>query len=724
MEYLAHSARHDCPPQTYQRHVEGVYALADQYARAAAAFARKDGAPLVDIVCAAADGHDIGKLDDANQRVLHQAQDARRLPVHHQDAGAALLWAEGELFAACLVQSHHTGFNDMAGESGEGRRMFRDNDAQTQAHVDATLPAMARLHRQLTGRHDMRKAGEVQGDLSVFLRMALSCLADADHTDTARHYDRYPVSQTDVKLCAQERLARLDTWAAALGGVDERSRLRHKMYEDCRNSSQTEGFSACDSPVGSGKTTAVMAHMLRQAAARGARRIFVVLPYTSIISQSVAVYRKCLTLPGEDPKQVVAELHYRADHKDEDTRRLTALWRAPIVVTTAVAFFETIASNRPEALRRLHELPGSMIFVDECHAALPVRLLPVAWHWMKVLAEEWGCYWVLASGSLVRFWQMPNFTREQAVVKELVSKELRAQLLQYEKRRVAFRWKPVPQSRRELMEWVQACPGPRLLILNTVQTAAVLANDLCTAYGRERVEHLSTALTAQDREATLSRVKARLRDTADNDWTLVATSCVEAGVDLSFRTGFRELASLLSLLQAAGRVDREGAYGDAEMWSFKLQDDTLLKRNPGLKASQWVLERFFDRGVEIKPELSTTAIEAELRYDDSASAGRRTLWDMEAESAFRSVADDFVVIDKDTVTIVTSEALAGQIKSGQADWQLLQKQGVSIPRRKAQEYHLEKLAQDLYRWHLGYNGFVGYMAGVVQGLAVGQTDDL
>jgi len=83
-----------------------------------------------------------------------------------------------------------------------------------------------------------------------------------------------------------------------------------------------------------------------------------------------------LVLPGENADEVVAELHHRADFESEDTRYLTALWRTPIIVTTAVAFFETLASNSTATLRRLHELPGSAIFVDESHAALPAKLLP------------------------------------------------------------------------------------------------------------------------------------------------------------------------------------------------------------------------------------------------------------------------------------------------------------------------------------------------------------
>lgn len=714
MEYLAHSAKGEHPAQTYQSHVKSVLTLARKYSEATAAYAKKDKTALINIVLAAANVHDLGKLDEENQRVLKHPGQMKHLPVHHQDAGAAHLIHSRAEFAAYLVQSHHRGLNDINDENTDDRPMFRDNDSVTRAHVDSMLETLINLHRQLITCPRLSAVADIQGNLPVFLRMALSCLADADHTDTASHYGQYPAEDEAPALRPAERLAQLDMWINRWDKKDERNQLRREMYLACRNSIQSAGISACDSPVGSGKTTAIMAHLLQQAMIRGSRRIFVVLPYINIISQSVEAYRKYLVLPGEDPESIVAELHYRADFENLETRCLTALWRAPIIVTTAVAFFETLAANRPASLRRLHELPGSMIFLDECHAALPARLLPVAWHWIKILSEEWSCYWVLASGSLIRFWLMQDFTRDQADVGELVSEDLRLRLLCYEKQRVTFRWMSIPKSRQELITWVQSCPGPRLLIVNTIQTAAVLADELRKTSGRNSVEHLSNALKAEDLQVTLKRVQNRLQDKTDQDWTLVATSCVEAGIDLSFRTGFRELASLLSLLQSAGRINRHGLDSVAEMWSFKLQDDPLLTRNRSLKASETVLERLFEQGAEIKPELCTNAIAAELAYDDSGMMHRKTLWDLEDEVAFQSVAQNFVVIESDTVILVTDQALADQIRSGQADWRLLQKKGINIPRKKAQLYRLDEIKQDIFWWHLKYDDFLGYMAGIIE----------
>lgn len=143
-----------------------------------------------------------------------------------------------------------------------------------------------------------------------------------------------------------------------------------------------------------------MAHLLRAASDKNLRRIFVVLPYTNIITQAVEVYRKALVLKGENPEEVVVAHHHKADYAMPDSRRFTMLWHAPIVVTTAVQFFETLASNMPADLRKLHRLPGSAVFLDEAHAALPTHLWPQAWQWLNELSEHWDVILFLPPGRL------------------------------------------------------------------------------------------------------------------------------------------------------------------------------------------------------------------------------------------------------------------------------------------------------------------------------------
>ena len=713
---LAHSARKNYPPQTYEAHVRGVCERAGKYAAEAECYSVKANGILSAIVRDSALLHDLGKLEERNQSVLReQSRRRRHLPVDHTDAGSAALQKMGSGCAAMLVYSHHQGLPDLSTEfAARGCSIFRNGNAAVRAETDAALPALLRQHEALFPRKPNKEVQAYDGDPAVFLRMALSCLADADHGDTAAAFGQTEKAMPELR--PQERLAALDHYVSKFGETDERSSLRRELYQSCRSAEAHSGFSVCGSPVGSGKTTAVMAHLLEQACKRNARRIFVVLPYTSIIRQSVDIYRKALMLPGETPEDVVAELHSRADFEDIETRYLTALWRAPIVVTTAVAFFETLSSHNPAALRRLHELPGSLIFVDEAHSALPIRLLPLAWHWMNVLADEWSCYWVLASGSLVRYWELQplsGLSMPQPEIAELVRPDLQRELSRYESSRITFRWREKPIGRKELPKWVQEAPGPRLLILNTVQSAAVIAADMAAEFGQTHVEHLSTALTPEDRGNTIDQIRRRLADPDDADWTLVATSCVEAGVDFSFQTGFREISSLLSLLQAAGRVNRHGRNTEAVMWSFSLQDDSMLPKNPALDVSAAVLRSYFQKRLPITPELSTRSMQDELVRDDSCMSAICDFAELEAAQQFRTLAQKFRVIDQKTVLVVPDDSMASAIAEGRASWQELQRHAVSVRKEKIVLWHLREIADGIYQWTLGYDSFLGYMHGVL-----------
>ena len=739
MEYLAHSARDGAPPQTYAEHVEHVVDRAVANARAAAY--RANGQPLCDsrdaealVQCASDAGsyHDLGKLAPENQRELKNPEERKKLPINHVDAGAAALLKlpdhSGDL-AALMVYSHHRGLPDIQDESLHAGTRYRTRDPAMREKVDASLDELLELHGRLLKRLPPVGTREaIRGDESVFCRMELSCLADADHTDTATHYDRYPTDMTSPALRAAERLKRLNDYTAHFDSQGERNRLRGEMYRKCRDTVIRENIAACDSPVGSGKTTAVMAHLLTQAIERDARRIFVILPFTNIISQSVETYRKALVLPGEEPEEVVAELHHRADFQDPLFRAYSAQWRAPIIVTTAVAFFETLASNRPSALRRLHELPGSVIFLDEAHAALPVKLLPLAWRWMQILADQWGCYWLLASGSLVEFWKLGEISDTERFVPQLVPEDLRQRMSAYEHRRIRFSRFSSPLSLEELYTSIKKSPGPRIVIVNTVQTAAVLAEGLLASYGKDsglfplksKVMHLSTAINAADREKTIQEIRSRLKKSADNmaedletDWTLVATSCVEAGVDFSFHTGFRETSSLLSLLQAAGRVGRNGEYPDAEIWSFRLQEQEWITQNPALQDAQAVLEDYFDRGREITPNLCTGAIRREL---ERGAALSDALLSAEKKLNFPEVCKSFRIIPENTVLAIVDEALKQKLHYGQANWKDIQRMGVSIREDRAKKLRLPELLPGVYNWNLRYDSFLGIMAGVLDDL--------
>jgi CRISPR-associated endonuclease/helicase Cas3 len=408
------------------------------------------------------------------------------------------------------------------------------------------------------------------------------------------------------------------------------------------------------------------------------------------------------------------------------------LWNAPITVTTAVQFFETLASNHPASLRKLHQLSGSAIFIDEAHAALPAHLWAQAWKWLKELVDNWGCYIVLASGSLNRFWELEEFSNLSLKnIPELVDDTVRKSALESESIRINYVKKDKPLTADEICNWIKELQGPRLIILNTVHSAASVAKKLSESYGdrkfsygdRRFVEHLSTALAPVHRKTILERIKKRLdsqRSPGDNDWTLVATSCVEAGIDFSFRTAAREYCSLVSTIQTAGRINRSGEYGESDLWNFQIVPGDSLKEHPSFATSSRILKQFFDEA-KVAPEYCTEAMKREVREKNQLNADNNPIVELERKKDFPSVKDKFKVIDANTVTAIIDREICERIKRHEkVDFIELQQKSVSIYSNNINKFALSSLRSlrgfnELYAWILDYDSdFLGYMAGVLK----------
>lgn len=728
MEWLARSAepRKNQPAQTYARHILGVRA-----------YAELSVLPLVPLLppvvldslraalFPAAEFHDLGKLDDDNQAVLQGRRKSQTLPIIHSDAGVVKLLSKKRIQAALLVASHHIGLPDLVAEMNRGNDFFRVEDQTKRMrgslkilvdrHCEALSCNMAKLDK-------FHPEGS-PADQSVFLRMALSCLVDADHTDSAS--PNRPLeeinSTTPLPLLPERRLIALDAYVSRFGADTERNALRRAVYEECKAFVSDDRIVASDSPVGSGKTTAVMAHLLAVAKARNLRHVFVVLPYTNIIRQSVDVYREALVLPGENPEDVVAEVHHLADFNDEASREYATQWSAPIIVTTAVAFFETLAAARPSALRRLHELAASAVFVDEAHAAVPAKFLPVVWRWMQAFANDWNVHWVLASGSLVRFWEMPEVTEaadtELRDVPMLASGALRNRSAEFESSRVTLETIPGAVSVDELLTAVSQATGPRLVILNTVQNAAVVASRFLKSGKFEAVFHLSTALTPADREATLDLVHRKLEHETEGNWVLVGTSCVEAGVDLDFAMGFREMASLTSLLQTSGRVNRSGKRQNARVVSFRFNGDDGLNANPAFEDSICVLQRILKDGRPISASLCTEALRRELQLDPRSNGLLKRIVSEECQKRFPEVEHDFKIIAADTKTVVVDQDVVRRMETFEpVDWREILRGSVQIWGYKIETMHIPEVIghPGAFKWNLEYSPFLGIMEGVLK----------
>jgi CRISPR-associated endonuclease/helicase Cas3 len=747
--WIAHSARKHLgiSVQTYANHVQDVASSTLQHLEQAARFAieKQSGQKLQIAGAWASTFHDLGKLEGENQAVLKSDEHAP-LPYPHEAAGALHCLQQGQRAAAWIIHSHHRGLTDRSTEVNQEERQhegdscrpfFPEREDLLQQTLEL-LPSLLQSHEHaaLPLHLDPRKVAVIQRkrdgtercDLGTFeMRLLLSALVDADHGDTARHY-RQEKELNPPEPRWTERLEALERYVGGLGKDEHgntisgsRDPLRQAVYQDCASSSTNVPIYACDAPVGSGKTTAVMAYLLRAAIEKELRHIFVVLPFTNIINQSVDTYRKALVLAGEDPEQVIAAHHHASEFSSPDTRGMTTLWRSPIIVTTAVQFFETLAACATPRLRKLHALPGSAIFVDEAHAAMPLHLWPSMWDRIEVLTQKWKCRFVLGSGSLPRLWENARLFAGHVVEPppSMLQATTAALGAQGELDRVVFRTNPVPQTLASLCSWIKSLPGARLVVMNTLQSAAALARQLkCDGV---RTLHLSTALTPSDRDQVLAEVRKLLKPQhrSSEGWVLVATSCIEAGVDVTFDIALRERCSIASLIQIGGRANRHGAGPRAEVWDFTAAD-ALFTPNPSLAGSREVVQLAFQQGrwdADLG-DLMTWAIEEEWKRfgnDKDARIPRKA----EQEWEFSKVAQLSQLIDDDSALAVVDRTLVEQLKQKKPVRHIdLTRGSVSIRKKVIQELALCPLNEDkqLYEWpdSLYDNNFLGIMRYILE----------
>lgn len=715
---LAHSARGGRAAQSYREHIRGVLKKAHENLKAMAPYIAKEKADFYrEILNSAAAFHDMGKLAGENQDVLFGRKQAKRLPIEHRDAGVKYLLGDKlECPEATLVYSHHRpGLPDMSTQKVAAAPFrFLAAMSDTDKNLCKYLQIQAEEIGKLPGPTDKKTV-----KLSALgYRILLSCLVDADYADTA---DKQLIG---AELRWEERILQFDRYIQNLQDRSaeqdsKRNYLRNLLYHSCKDAAVDAVMEYCDSPVGTGKTTSIMAHMLKTAQAHHLRRIFVVLPYTNIISQTVDVLREAVVLDGEDPGKIVAEHHHQADFEEPEYRHLAATWTAPIIVTTAVQFFETLAGNLPAKLRKLHQLPGSGIIFDEYHAALPVGLMLPAWKWMTELISQWGCRICMCSATTVKFWENSAFQKQSALcATPVLPPEVSESLNAFEQSRVDLNaWSgsiPHFHGAAELAAYLNNYHGSKIVVLDTIQSAAFFAQFLrlqgCDAL------HLSSALTPEDKERTIAEIKRRLSFPSEypKDWTLVATSCVECGMDFSFHYGFCELRSLQSYIQLSGRIRRncEKEFEDAILVAFSIAEDNFTA-NISFNDSQSVFEKMITSGKLSTVSVTEAVTEAFREECKMLGTLSEAICKADRLREFETVAQKFRVIDEETVTVVASQALVARIRAGeQVSAQELQRGSVNmrksvLARLRLPDSELPMLSD------LQYDAFLGYMKSLI-----------
>lgn len=773
MELIAHSIprkKPDLKPHSYASHIKEAHDYGAKVANIMLAYGRyskaEQDAWLTSLIIAI-HVHDMGKIDSENQAVLSGKKKGHGLPVDHIDAGVAACEKISNHLSAWLVRAHHApGLSDRISEKNllrhlgikynvthylRGARHYRNETDKYQLEI----------HCNVISKTDERIEGYIKAQESVCgqimqiphelpvdpmsVRLLLSCLVDADHSSAASYSTQTPMPEVQSieeianKCRWEERLSKLKTYVSELPNKatdameKQRNILRAELFDLCLNAdSNLSSIVSCAAPVGLGKTTSVMAYLIRKAMKKNLRHIFVVAPFTNIISQTAKTLKEALILEGEDPDNIIVEHHHKVDFSNPEFRQYATLWRAPIVVTTAVQFFQTLASANPTELRKLHEISGSAIFIDESHACLPPHLLRVTWHWLNLLAQNWSCEIVMASGSMFRFWNHDDVVELEAMKKvpDLMDELFYKKAFIQEKERVKFQTINGKMSLKGLVAHVVNETGKTkdaLIILNTVQSAAVVAKALAKKLNENekvtlkerKILHLSTALTPNDRECIIEELRRRQHkcEWSDKAWYLVATSCVEAGIDLDFYLGYRERCSVTSYYQTAGRINRHNKKPGAILYDFTSDIDDLLIEHRGFRHSRNIFEDLWNRiedGDDIS-ELSTLAVRREAALSNKNHVISQDLAKNETKHNYQYINDNYKIIESETFTVVIDKEITQQLLNAKpVTWQTIQMNSIQIWGNKLLEYGVSEIGDTgIYRWDLKYDDFLGYMAGAL-----------
>lgn len=509
--------------------------------------------------------HDLGKYTLPFQARLNGSP----LRVDHSTHGARIALQryglEGQLLAYGIA-GHHAG---LANGAGEGERTSLAD------RLEADLPTLeAAWEREIDlpeklsmpagfkpyGENRLQARERKPFQLAFLTRMLFSCLVDADFIDTERFYNQVE-NRSDHRQAGEtpslpQLRQQLDIYLGQFKADSDVNRLRAGILSHVRaQAGHVPGLFSLTVPTGGGKTLASLAFALDHAIRHGLRRVIFVIPFTSIVEQNAAVFRKALGPLGE---AAVLEHHsafVQPDPPRDDPERYQSIeklklamenWDAPIIVTTAVQFFESLFAAKPAQCRKLHNIAGSVVVLDEAQT-MPLKLLRPCVAAIDELARNYRASVVLCTATQPAL-KAPDFEGGLMQVHELAP-EVGQLFKQLERVRVRHLGVLDDEALAEHMRSREQV----LCIVNNRRHARAVYQAMADLPG---ARHLTTLMCAKHRSAVLAEVRQMLKD--GKPCRLVSTSLIEAGVDVDFPTVLRAEAGLDSIAQAAGRCNREG----------------------------------------------------------------------------------------------------------------------------------------------------------------------
>ena len=555
--------------QTNEEHQKGVATIASKFAKE---FGLSYWGYTLGML------HDKGKERAAFQQYIRLANNipisGKKYYENHQHAFVGGIIAKNLMGKDILnllanpIVSHHTGLHDWIDlENILEEKQIPEEIDTANINIDTAL-----LHKEFLASPFIQNKIDLKY-LHHLSRMLYSCLIDADRLDTEQFMDKASWQKRGCSATLADLLPSLEAYIQALqskAADTEVNRIRKKVMEQCDKMSAGErGFYSLTVPTGGGKTLSSLVWAMKHAIRHGMNRIIIAIPYTSIIVQTAGILKQIF---GEEN---VLEHHsnFNPDEiKDEEKREKAKLatdnWDYPIIVTTNVQLFESMFSNKPSSCRKLHNIANAVILLDEVQT-LPIDFLQPIVDAMKAYQKLFGVsiLFTTASQPVLNGLIKGTNPREDFIGIEHITEIIPPELALHEKlRRVELKIDNTGKTYDEIAATLSRYPKV-LCIVNTRKDAKELYDRLPDS---ELKVHLSRMMCPAHIGETIHLIKQILGDESQPVIRIIATQLVEAGVDIDFPIVFRQEAGLDSILQAAGRCNREGKNKTGQTFVFSL----------------------------------------------------------------------------------------------------------------------------------------------------------
>lgn len=599
----------------------------------------------------------------------------------HAYVGALLAGRQYPMFASLLaypIMGHHAGLYDYF----DYDKVMEERDIPSDVNtIELKIPLSSKCLKSIKPY-----------ECNHIIRMLFSCLVDADWLDTERFMNPEQAALRHGKKTLQELAPLLEAYLLNLQNKikeDHKEGLivnvvRKQVQEECRKKSICEpGFYSLTVPTGGGKTLSSLVWAINHAICHDKKRIIIAIPYTSIIVQTAQTLR---TIFGaENVLEHHSNISYESlcDIEDKDENKLaqqmklaTENWDYPIIVTTNVQLFESMYSNNPTPCRKLHNLCNSVLILDEVQT-LPTDFLQPIVNALKTYQRLFGMsvLFTTASQPVLEGKHQGTLPRITLDGIDKISEIIPVGFNLHDKlRRVNLHFDDNQSSYEEIAERI--AQYDRVLCIVNSRRAAKEVFDRLPA--DDCNYHLSRLMCPLHIRETLSEIIKKLDDPQKPMVRVVSTQLIEAGIDIDFPIVFRQEIGLDSILQAAGRCNRNGINKQGDVTVFSLNEDFLSSymensnnaRKRLQKASDWfspnTMKAYFLKlykgytktfdNINIKKKL-----ESPQYYQ------------------FKTAGTDFKMIDEKTKSVVVNygdaKSLVNQIKQFGAKYELVKALG-------------------------------------------------